>query len=74
MKEIIKRIDNIRGTIDSAFETGKLDFDKISSELTEIGDTLSALNKNAESELADKPRKPGNPTLLHREIKIEDYI
>jgi hypothetical protein len=74
LQEIIKKIDNIRGAIDIAFETGKIDFDRISSDLAVIVDSLAeTLPKGNISDNGEKPKKPGNQVTVPREVKIEDY-
>ena len=44
--EIIKRIDDIKINIDTAFNEGRIDFDKISAELASIKAAISERDLN----------------------------
>jgi hypothetical protein len=75
LQEIIKKIDNIKASIDNAFETGKLDFDEISSDLGAIGDTLAeTLKRQAKPETGQNSKIVKSLPPANRKLKIEDFI
>jgi hypothetical protein len=75
LQEIIKKIDNIRASIDNAFETGKLDFDEISNDLGAIGDTLAQTQKQqTKPEASENCKIVKSLPSANRNLKIEDFI
>lgn len=74
LPEIIKRIDNVKASIDTAFENGKLDFDQISGELDIIGDALAERNKQeTKPESARQTIHQKSAITGPQNLKIEDY-
>jgi hypothetical protein len=74
LQEIVKKIDDIRASIDNAFETGKLDFDKISGDLAKIGDDLAVSLKLSEGSETGKLENTLKSPAAARDFKFEDYI
>ena len=74
LPEIIKRIDSIKATIDTAFENGKLDFDQLTGELSAVGDALAErLKQELKPESNERVVRQNTALTGSQNLKIEDY-